>query len=135
MVRFYTKGCGKKYKRKYIDRDREKFSTNVNRSLSLVLDIPEIKFEDDNLKWEPPEESGLSNSNYIIPQYYNHKSNTTILDIDYYEIIKDDIRNYRKLNTYQMDYINKLDHKMKNELFDIFNNCINALHDILEDMK
>jgi hypothetical protein len=111
----------------------EGFTTIVNKSLSRILDISEFKFDDDNFLWEPPEEPGLSNSDYIIPAYYNPlpKKHNNILDINYYEIIKDDIRNYRKLNKYQMDYIKGLDDECKNELFDVFNDCLNALQDIV----
>ena len=39
-------------------------------------------------------------------------------------MIKDDIRNYRPLNEYQLEYIKKLDDETKNELIHIFNKCV-----------
>ena len=109
-----------------------KFETNVNRSLSKILGIDEIK-EIEKCDYEPPKQHGLSNSNIIIPTYYNlHKIPFKITELDYFEIIKDDIRNFRPLNKYQLKYITQLSHECKNELFNIFNSCmkefINILH-------
>ena len=105
--------------------------TNVNRSLSKILGIDEIK-EYEISNYEPPKESGLSNSNVIIPSYYNlHKDPSKMFNIDYYEIIKDDIRNFRILNEYQLEYIKNLSHECKNELFDIYNKCTNLYNDII----
>jgi len=57
----------------------------------------------------------------IIPEYYHlARHPSKILDIDYLKIIKDDIRNFRILNPYQMKYIKELDHEDKDELFDLF---------------
>ena len=38
--------------------------------------------------------------------------------MDYYEMINDDIRNYRKLNKYQVNYIKSLDHDRKNKIIE-----------------
>ncbi len=57
--------------------------------------------------------------------------NNKILDIDYFLMIKDDIRNFRKLNTTQMKYIEELDSKHKQELFEEFNNIIDVINDIV----
>ena len=60
---------------------------------------------------------GLENSNVIIPSYYHlHKHPSKILSIDYYNIIKDDIKNCRPLNKYQLEYIKDLSHEYKYEL-------------------
>lgn len=107
------------------------FTTNVNRSLSKVLGIDDIK---DFLisDYEPPKEHGLLNCNIIIPSYYNlHKYPHKMFDIDYYEIIKDDVRNCRVLNDYQLNYIKELSHECKDELFDIYNNCTKLYNDII----
>jgi hypothetical protein len=98
------------------------FTTNVNRSLSEILETPPCIY-DESFNWIPPKEHGLNNSNCIIPRYYKTQPQQ-ILDIEYYYIIKDDIKNLRPLNEYQMEYILKLDHEKKNELLDIFNKCI-----------
>jgi hypothetical protein len=107
------------------------FKTNVNRTLSKVLGIEEIKdFQVSD--YEPPKKSGLSNSDIIIPKYYNlHKNPNKLFDISYYKIIKDDIRNCRLLNEYQINYIKTLSHEEKNELFDIYNQCTKLYNDII----
>jgi hypothetical protein len=62
--------------------------------------------------WEPPKRHGLNNSFIIIPQYYM-TSNEKILKVDYYEMILDDIRNCRKLNEHQLNFIKNLDDESK----------------------
>lgn len=105
------------------------FRTNVNKPLAQILDIPEMKYDDPNV-WVPPKEYGLRNSIYIIPDYYNN-SNTNYFNLNYFEIIKDDIRNMRVLNNYQMEYIKQLSHNEKNELFELFNQCLVTVNDIV----
>jgi len=88
-------------------------------------------------KWLPPLEPGLNNSQKIIPEYYLKKQKIIIdnelreinyINIKYIDIIKDDIRNFRKLNTYQVEYIkNKLNDHEKNQIIDIFNNALSSI--------
>ena len=100
------------------------------RRLSKEFGIDEINY-DEIINWTPPKQHGLNNCNVIIPQYYHlHKHPSKIFKIDYYEIIKDDIRNFRTLNKYQLEYINDLSHECKIELIDIFNNCIKAINEM-----
>lgn len=107
------------------------FTTNVNQSLSKILGIPEFK-NNEQFIWEPPKEYGLSNSNYIIEPYYAlHKDSKKIYDIDYFVIIKDDIKNFRKLNTYQINFIKDLPEECKNELLEIYNNCMEMAIDLM----
>ena len=82
-------------------------------------------FENDNYQdiivykdHNPPSFYGLKNCNRIIPSYYFSENNKTngILDIDYLYIIIDDIRNQRKLNNYQIEYIYNLQEKYKDEI-------------------
>ena len=48
---------------------------------------------------------GLSNSDIIIPFYYQlHKHLSKILSIDYFTMIKENIRNFIPLNKYQLAY-------------------------------
>ena len=109
------------------------FKTKTCKRLSKILDISDIVY-DDTGEYNQPKEYGLSNCNIIIPSYYKiHENPSKITDIDYFEIIKDDIRNCRALNKYQLDYIKQLKDEYKNELFDIFNNCIKVLNDIVND--
>ena len=75
------------------------------------------------------------NSNVIIPPYYSlHKNPTKIFDANYFEIIKDDIRNYRALNEYQLKYVKELSHENKNELFDLFNKCMKIFGEWINEM-
>jgi hypothetical protein len=110
-----------------------KFKTNVNNTLAKILEIPEMK-HDELSTWEPPKENGLRNSISIIPGYYNHYQTdyqTDYFNLDYFEIIKDDIRNMRTLNKYQIDYIKNLSSDQKNELIEIFNQCLYTINDLL----
>jgi Fe-S cluster assembly iron-binding protein IscA len=81
--------------------------------------------------WKPPKTHGLTNSFIIIPQYYN-KSGEKILSVDYYNMIIDDIRNFRKLNDYQLDYIKELDNESKQTLFLEFNKLMDVIKDFVE---
>jgi hypothetical protein len=104
-------------------------STSKSNSSNDLKSIFKTDSEDESKKtpkWSPPKHHGLSNSEIIIPQYYmeNHSS---FINIDYYDIIVDDIRNMRKLNKYQMEYIKKLDEDKKNYLFDIFNQVLESV--------
>ena len=50
---------------------------------------------------------------------------------NYVEIIKFHIRNIRIMNERQMKYIKTLPHDTKNELFEIYNDCIRSFNDIM----
>ena len=107
------------------------FTTNVNEKLSKILEIDKFNY-DKKFKWNPPKEHGLTNSNNIIPKYYQ-KDNKKILDVDYYNIIKDDIRNMRKLNNYQLDYIKNLNCDEHMEIINIFNDSFDLILEYLND--
>jgi hypothetical protein len=110
---------------------RAKICTRLSRELKLA----EIQYDCDE-GWIPPEEHGLNNCDYILPAYYHyHKMPDKIVDIDYYEIIKDDIRNYRVLNKYQLKYIADLPDELKTELFRLFNECTIAINEMLNSTK
>ena len=115
-----------------VDNDNDYIiTTKVCKRLSKELGLPEYIY-DEKINYEPPKENGLANCDVIIPSYYHvDKHPSKIFDIDYYEIIKDDIRNFRVLNKYQLEYIKQLSHEHKNELFDIFNLCINTFNTLL----
>ena len=85
----------------------------------------------DQNEWEPPKRHGLNNSFIIIPQYYR-KSEDKILKIDYYEMIIDDIRNFRKLNEYQLNFIKNLDDERKQKLFVELNNLFDVIESLLK---
>lgn len=117
------------------DDDYENYiiKTKMNNKLLKELGLSENNYDEKNsFDYEPPKEHGLSNCNFIIPAYYHiSKHPSKILNIDYYEIIKDDIRNFRILNSYQMEYIKNLSHEQKNELFDLFNSCLDTINSLL----
>jgi hypothetical protein len=104
----------------------------MNPSLEKITGLTsKIKTEETEEKcWKSPSKNGLSNSNEIIPKYY-HKDYSKLLNVDYYDMIKDDIRNFRKLNSYQLDFIRDLDTKHKMEIIYLFNECTNAIHKLL----
>ena len=94
-------------------------TTKVCKRLSKEFDLPEIVFEE-TIRYDAPIENGLSNSDIIIPSYYKlHKHPSKILNIDFYEIIKDDIRKCRILNKYQLEYIKEIQDEYKYELIDV----------------
>jgi len=103
------------------------FTTPVNRKLSEVLEIDPYIF----VEWEPPKQHGLSNSESIIPNYYKIPDKQ-IPNIDYYDIIKDDIRNYRSLNKFQLKFIMNLEDKYKNEILVLFNTCMASFMSMME---
>ena len=101
---------------------------NLKKSLSLSIDDYTISYDNNYI---PPDEHGLKNSEPIIQNYY-FTNKKKIESIDYYKIIKDDIRNFRKLNDYQMNYIkNNLSENEKNEIFDEFNKVLESIQNIL----
>jgi hypothetical protein len=108
-------------------------TTNVCKRLSEILEIPPLEF-DEKVDIVIPKQHGLSNADVIIPNYYI-KDYNKIIDIDYYDIIKDDIRNCRKLNKYQLKYILDLQDEYKDELLVLFYNCINSFNDIMENLN
>ena len=96
------------------------------------MNTTNIQSTQDNDDCNPPSTYGLSNSDVIIPSHYKlHKHPSKILEFDYYEVIKDDIRNCRPLNKYQLEYIKDLSPEYKIELLNFFNECIKTCYDIL----
>jgi len=83
--------------------------------------------------WIPPTKSGLENSTRIIPHYYltNKNLKGNILEIDYFDMIRDDILNLRALSNDQMKYIENLSEEEKMELIGYFNECYKSLAFIL----
>ena len=115
--------------------DNYVIKANVCKILSKQLKLPEIQY-DYMGEYVPPKQHGLSNSGVIIPQYYFDKKDLSkIIDIDYYKIIKDDIRNCRVLKKYQLEYIKKLPSECKDELIDIFNDCLVLLNEVTDTLK
>ena len=108
---------------------------NVCKILSKHLKLPEIHY-DYMGEYVPPKEHGLSNSDVIIPSYYfDKKGLSKIIEVDYLKIIKDDIRNCRVLNKYQLEYIKKIPSNCKDELIHIFNDCLILMNELTDTLK
>ena len=64
--------------------------------------------------------------------YNNEKFEAQYIDIDYLSVIKDDIRNMRKLNKFQLSYIKyELDNEAKNEIIELMNTCIENIGELV----
>ena len=75
------------------------------------------------------------NINYTIhPEHALYKS-PLHKSIDFYSVIKDDMRNFRPLNKFQLEYVNALSHNEKNELLAIYNSVVEQLMFYLADPK
>ena len=84
------------------------------------------------MDYTPPEQHGLQNSEQIIPSYYKlHLNPHKIVDLNYFVIIKDDVRNFRTLNKRQLTYIKQITEE-KHELIVIFNSCLQTLIDTID---
>lgn len=81
-----------------------------------------------NDPWDPPSEHGLGNSTAILPPYYfSGHSLQKVAQLDYFDIMIDDIRNVRPLNPYQLQYIEeKCTDEEKQQIIVEFNSVIKA---------
>ena len=105
----------------------------VCKRLSKEFGLEEINCNG-TIMIDPPTKHGLSNSFSIIPSYYQlHNHPSKIFHVDFFEIIKDDIRNCRSLNNYQMEYIKEIKDEYKYELIKLFNECLNVYKNIIEE--
>lgn len=94
-----------------------------------------------NSNYNPPSSHGLTNSEQIIPTYYfktvsfiqnGEEKETKYLKIDYFSMIKDDIKNMRKLNKFMLNYIQyDLSDEEKNEIIILMNESINSFIDVV----
>ena len=50
-----------------------------------------------------------------------------------YRNLQRDIRNLKVLNELQMQFIKTLSHESKNELFEIYNRCIQLFNELMKD--
>lgn len=80
--------------------------------------------------WQPPKHHGLNNSFIIIPNYYK-KTGDKILKIDYFDMIIDNIRNLKKLNDHQLNFIKDLDDDSKQKIFIEMNNLFDTIYDLV----
>lgn len=92
-----------------------------------------------------PDSYGLSNSSQIIPPQYLKTVNIIgdngilheikYMNVEYINIIKDDIRNNRKLNQYQIYYLKHcIDECTKNDIIDLFIKTLNICYSIISEV-
>jgi hypothetical protein len=69
-------------------------------SISKQFEINEVAINiDDSITYDPLKTYSLENNNIIIPEYYElHKHPSKILSFDYFNMITDNIRNFRTLH-------------------------------------
>lgn len=113
--------------KEYYKNSNSLYCKNINPELANKCNIKSYNRNIHNISWEAPSFYGLKNSNRIIPEYYftNHDYNH-VFEIDYYDMILDDIKNLRELNTYQMTYINQLDDERKMKIIETFHDIFNS---------
>jgi hypothetical protein len=67
-----------------------------------------------------------NHSNEIYKKFF--KRSGISLEISPFVIMKDDIRNYRRLNSFQISYIEKLTEEEKIEIIKIYDTIISDIH-------
>jgi hypothetical protein len=102
---------------------------NLCKRLSIEFQLPEMNY-DVSATYDQPTEYGLCNCNMIIPEYYKRPPDK-ILEVDYFTMIKDDIRNMRVLNEYQLKYIMELDDIHKEQILKEYNNVVKAIGSLM----
>jgi len=107
----------------------EKLENLTSKSFSFLTEFQRELQQFPKIK--SPKKHGLENSFQIIPPYY--LKNNNLLDVDFYEVIKDDIRNSRSLNEYQLNFIEKLDNERMFEIINLFNECNKMLISIINE--
>jgi hypothetical protein len=82
-------------------------------------------------EWTPPNMHGLRNSYPILQRFYIDKMRNGN-PIDYFEILKDDIRNNRPLTNSQLEYVKKLHPEEMFQVVEIMNEVIKILIQIAD---
>ena len=86
--------------------------------------------ESKRIQTNPNEEQ---DSTKLVIEFNNNLLRTTgkSFEIDTYFILKDDIVNYRKLNEYQLLYIEHLTEEQKIEIIKLYDKMLNTIKDIV----
>lgn len=103
---------------------------NLSPSLIKYFDLESNINKNIQTDLQPPKTHGLNNTFIITPPYHD-KPNEKIIKIDYYNMIIDDIRNCRKLNYHQLNFIKNLDNESKQKLFIEFNKLFDVIKSLL----
>ena len=112
------------------DEDYELFCKNVSNNLAKQLMINNAICLEPKNKWDPPKEHGLHNSFNIIPKdYIKNSKNYLLQDLNFFNVIKNDISNFRELNNYELDYFQTLNKNELIELLYLYNNCFSLLNE------
>jgi len=105
----------------------ETIMAKVCNRIAEEVGLPKQEIKTD---WIPPKKYGLANADIIIPSYYNiHKNPEKLFHLNFLDIIKDDIRNFRKLNEYQLDYIKNLSKEDAYEIILIYDKCFGTIEE------
>jgi hypothetical protein len=102
---------------------------NLDPALAKLMGI--LIEEQKEIDWKPPLKSGLDNSKEIVSSMYL-KHNFLSNEIDYFTVIKDDIRSYKTLTKQQIEYIKHLNNEDKFEVIQIYNKLIDIT---MQNMK
>ena len=87
---------------------------NLDPALAKLMGI--MIEEQKETNWKPPAKSGLDNSERIISI-----SSSKSVDVDFFNTIKENIINYKKLTDKQLEYIKNLNNEQKFELIQLYN--------------
>jgi hypothetical protein len=107
---------------------RKIMNSDISYNNTIISEIqnPNVFIED----WSSPLETyGLENSERIFGQYYltGKNLNGKIVNIDFLFTIFDNIRNFRPLTVYQLEYIKTLDNLANIMIIEEFNNSMEIL--------
>jgi len=94
---------------------------NMDPALAKLMGI--IMEEQNGLDWKPPSKSGLDNSDKIISSTYFTKKDL-LHNVDYLNVIKDDILSYKTLSERQLEYIKNLNNEDKFEVIQTYNKVL-----------
>lgn len=103
----------------------DSFSSNTSNISTLTNESSK------SIEWEPPKTYGLQNSRPILQRTYIERMMNGI-PIDYFEILKDDLRNIRPLTKAQMEYVKNLNTEKMIEIIEILNNATKLLIQIAD---
>lgn len=107
------------------EKDSYTIQANMNKSLCESVGIEYNTKMEQYGKYIPPTSNGLDNCDFIIKPYYNiYKSPQNMFKIDFFNMIKDDIRNYQPLNKHQLMFLENLTHSQLVELVKLYNECV-----------
>ena len=112
----------------------EKYEMDISKlspNLRKYFKEENYRKEDFQTNWVTPKTYGLKNSEEIIPRFYI-KDYQKIVEKDYFGIIIDKIRNFKKLNKREFDYTLTLEGEEKRILLEEFHKLIKVINDLVD---